>query len=195
MAMVESGGRLGGLGGSLKVDIVQALATAAAADDPKYMLTRDRILNRYIRPEVDVDDLVRVDDDRIPVVDLQRLVDPNSSRKRLPSSSLHAKIGDSSRLLGRFLSALTFLSLSHTYVSCTPRPPEPHGTAGVFRRRQLNTSFRLRRRNAFDVITTPTTADAVSQPFYTDDVPTMFSSTSIRGCLTGCVVGFRLYPW
>ncbi|KAJ6808434.1 S-norcoclaurine synthase 1-like [Iris pallida] len=81
MAMVENRGRLGGLGGSLKVDNVQALATAAAADDPKYILTRDRILNRYIRPETDVDDLVRVDDDRIPVVDLQRLVDPNSSQE------------------------------------------------------------------------------------------------------------------
>ncbi|KAJ6824393.1 S-norcoclaurine synthase 1-like [Iris pallida] len=82
MAMAENGGRLGGLGGSLKVANVQALA-AAAADDPN-MQTRDRILNRYIRPEMDVDGLVRVDDDdddRIPVVDLQRLVDPNSSQE------------------------------------------------------------------------------------------------------------------
>ncbi|KAJ6828318.1 S-norcoclaurine synthase 1-like [Iris pallida] len=83
MAMAENGGRLGGLGGSLKVANVQALA-AAAADDPN-TLTRDRILNRYIRPEMDVDGLVRVDDDddddRIPVVDLQRLVDPNSSQE------------------------------------------------------------------------------------------------------------------
>ena len=59
------------MGGSIKVDNVQALASV----DPDSMNTE--ILKRYIRPQIEDDSLDN--DESIPVIDMQRLLDPNLS--------------------------------------------------------------------------------------------------------------------
>ena len=64
-------GRQAELGGSLKVDNVQALASA----DPASLNTE--ILKRYIRLEIEDESLDN--DEGIPVIDMQRLLDPNLS--------------------------------------------------------------------------------------------------------------------
>src|SRR4051812_29059026 len=61
-------------GGSIKVASVQALA----ASDPNNL--KPEVLQRYLRPKID-DDLFIGDDESIPVIDMQRLLDPEFSEE------------------------------------------------------------------------------------------------------------------
>lgn len=71
MTMNAGCGRQSELGGSIKVDNVQALATA----DPGNL--KPEILGRYVRSEIEQYSFD--DDENIPVIDMRRLLDPKFS--------------------------------------------------------------------------------------------------------------------